>query len=139
MSAKSFIDTNILLYAVDKSPDHPEKTSTARQLLTELDWAWSVQVAQEFYVNATSPRKGIALSHDDASAYIKTWMAFPMATNDGATLLEALEIKKRVQLSFWDANIVAAARQLGCSQVPTEDLNSGQDIAGIRIQNPFRI
>ena len=110
-----FLDTNILLYALDESSGSREKSGIARRILQEMNWGWSIQVAQEFYVNATRPRKGIAISHDDAENFIKVWMSFPMAVNNVPCLLEALHIKQRYQLSLWDANIIAAARQLRCT------------------------
>jgi predicted nucleic acid-binding protein len=67
--------------------------------------------------------------------YLDVW---PMVENTRELMCDALEIQQRFQLSFWDANIVAAARQSGAKELWTEDLNDGQDYGGVRVVNPFK-
>ena len=64
-------------------------------------------------------------------------MAFPMAAV-GALVLEAVEIAERFQISHFDAQILAAAKRMGCATVYSEDLSHGQDYGGVRVVNPFR-
>jgi predicted nucleic acid-binding protein len=134
----SFLDTNILLYAVSTAPAEAEKTRVARALMATAEWGWSAQVAAEFARASTSARQANPLTRAEARAWIETWMAFPMAAIDGALVLEALKTAERYQTSHFDAQILAAAKRLGCATVFSEDLNHGQDYGGVRVINPFR-
>lgn len=135
--ADCFLDTNILLYAVSTSPAEAEKTRVARELLQSADWAWSAQVAAEFIRASTSARQPKPLTRPEACRWLQTWMAFPMAAVDGALVLEAAQISERFQTSHFDAQILAAAKRMGCGIVYSEDLNHGQDYGGVRVVNPF--
>ncbi|HEV7406233.1 MAG TPA: PIN domain-containing protein [Chthoniobacteraceae bacterium] len=86
----------------------------------------------------SSARPPKPLTRAEARGWIETWMAFPMVVLDGALVLEALRIAERYQTSHFDAQILAAARRLGCPTVYSEDLNHGQDYGGVRVINPFR-
>lgn len=132
----SLLDTNILLYAISTDAAEADKRRVARELLAGENWGLCVQVLQEFYVNATRPERP-AMSHEAAVAAIREFLLRPTAVNDQAMLLDALEIKARNKISYWDAAIIAAARRLGASVVYSEDLNDGQNIAGIKVVNPF--
>ena len=135
--ADCFLDTNILLYAVSTNTEEADKTRAARTLLQSADWAWSAQVAAEFIRASTSPRQPKPLTRAEARRWIETWMAFPMAAVDGALVLEAVQIAERFQISHFDAQILAAAKRMGCATVYSEDLNHGQDYGGVRVVNPF--
>ena len=136
MASRSFIDTNILVYAYDK--DAGEKRTTALGLV-ERGWlnlgsmAISVQVLQELYVNLL--RKG--RTHEEAAVILHDLSLWPVVENTLPLLHTALEVKERWQTSFWDALIIAAAREAGATTLISEDLNHGQDYDGVRIQNPF--
>lgn len=134
----ALLDTNVLLYAISSSPDEADKRHVARELLSGADWGLSIQVLQEFYVNATRGAAP-AMSHALAEAAIRQFLLRPLAINDAALMLNALDIKQRYQLSFWDAAIIAAARVLGAGVVYSEDLDHGQDYAGVRVVNPFSL
>ena len=136
MAVASFLDTNVLLYALSTDPAESAKRDVARGLLARRDWGLSIQVLQEFYVNATRRPKP-ALGHDDAVAMIRNLLRRPLVVNDGHLLLAALQWKERARLSFWDASIVAAAQVLGASVLCTEDLQDGQEFDGLRVVNPF--
>ena len=69
--------------------------------------------------------------------YVKTWLKFPTASLHPASVLSALEIRDRFQVSYWDAAIIAATRELGCRTIYTEDLSHGQDYDGVKVVNPF--
>jgi predicted nucleic acid-binding protein len=137
-----FIDTNILLYSISQHPDETHKRDTAIALLDDGDvagdLALSVQVLQEFYVQATRPTRNDALDHEIAVGLIRTWLRFRVQDLTLPIMLDALEIKATHKLSYWDAAIVAAARSLGCQELLTEDLSHGREIEGMRIRDPFR-
>jgi predicted nucleic acid-binding protein len=132
-----FVDTNILLYAIGLQPDPPEKKAIAREILAHGDIALSVQVLQEFYVQATHARRPDALSHDLAVRLIEKWQRFRVQDNTVAVLQSALRLKERFQTSYWDAAILAAAKAARCHQLLSEDLNHDQDYDGVVVVNPF--
>jgi len=133
-----FLDTNILLYSVSSAQNERSKRETAERLLLEPDNALSVQVLQEFYVQATRPTRAARLSHETAVRLIGTWLRFPVQSMTVAVMSDALDIKAAAGLSYWDAAIVAAAKALGCRELFSEDMAHGRDIGGVRIVNPFR-
>ncbi|MCZ7638627.1 MAG: PIN domain-containing protein [Verrucomicrobia bacterium] len=108
-------------------------------LLQARDLVLSIQVLQEFYVQATRPTRPRSLTHDEAASFISTWLRFPVQENTVAVFQAALAAKARYQLSYWDAAILAAARAAGCREVLSEDLNPGQDYDGLTIVNPFAL
>ncbi|MHB8140307.1 MAG: PIN domain-containing protein [Vulcanimicrobiaceae bacterium] len=138
MSARRFIDTNILLYSISRAPDESSKRARAIDLLEGDDCGLSVQVLQEFYVQATRATRADALPHEVAAGLIRAWLRFPVQDNNRAVLEGALEIKATHGFSFWDSAIVAAARALGCRELLSEDMRHGREIEGVVILNPFR-
>ena len=135
--AECFLDTNVLLYAVSTVEEEAKKARIARDLVQAAAWAWSAQVAAEFLRASTSPRQRKPLSRAEARQWVETWLAFPMAAVDGTLVLEASRIAERFQIGHFDAQILAAAKRIGCTTVFSEDLNSGQDYGGVRVVNPF--
>ena len=133
-----FLDTNILLYSISRNPTEAAKRERAIDLLDRDDGALSVQVLQEFYVQATRPTRPAPMPHDISVGLIRTWARFPVQEITLAILNGALEIKAMHGLSYWDSAIVAAARALGCRELYSEDMSHGRDIEGLRIINPFR-
>jgi predicted nucleic acid-binding protein len=133
-----FVDTNILLYSVSLRVEEAQKAEIAVAILGRDDPCLSVQVLQEFYVQATRPAKPDALSHRDAVAFISKWVRFPVQEMTVALMQTAFSTKARWQISYWDAAIIEAARISGCDEVLSEDLNHGQDYGGVRVTNPFR-
>jgi len=136
MRVDSFIDTNVLLYAVSTDAAEAAKRTQAREVLSRPGWGLSVQVLQEFYVNVVRPPRS-AMTHADAVAAIRQFLRHPTVASDAALLLDALRLKERFQIAYWDAAIVAAARVLGASVLFSEDLNHGQDYDGVKVINPF--
>lgn len=139
MNAEAFIDTNVFLYALSDRPEEQAKAEQARQLLLNENWGWSVQVAGEFYYTATSEKRQFRLPHTSALEYVKTWLKFPTASLHPSTVLNALQLRERFQINYWDAAIIAAAHELGCGIIYTEDLSDGQDYDGITVVNPFLV
>ena len=133
-----FLDTNVLLYSVSTNPKERIKRDIAQHLLSARDNALSVQVLQEFYVQATRATRPAPLAHDTAVDLIRTWLRFPVQSITLPLMSDALDLKRRTGFSYWDAAIVAAARALGCSEVLSEDMSHGRQIGSIVIVNPFR-
>lgn len=132
-----FVDTNVLLYAISSHPAEAEKSARAAALLNKPDLALSVQVLQEFYVQATRPARQPPVEHDTAVAFLSTLERFPIQELTLPLVHASLSACRRWQLSYWDATIVEAARALGCREVCSEDLQHGQDFGGVRVANPF--
>jgi predicted nucleic acid-binding protein len=133
-----FFDTNILVYSISADPVEAAKRDRAIALLDQDDGALSVQVLQEFYVQATRPSRPTPLSHSLAVGFIAKWTRFPVQDVTLAVLNAALEIKAAHRLSYWDSAIIAAARALGCRRLYSEDLSHGREVEGVRIVDPFR-
>jgi predicted nucleic acid-binding protein len=132
-----FADTNVLLYAVSRDSGEAEKAEKARAILTATDIALSIQVLQEFYVQATRQSRPDPLTHEQAVKLVESFLRFTVATITRDVMLAALATRQRFGISYWDAAILEAARSLGCETVLSEDLNDGQDYAGVRVDDPF--
>lgn len=134
-----FADTNILLYAVSTDPSEQEKAKIALAVLESRHLALSVQVLQEFYVQATRRARTGSLTHDLAVNLIRSFvLRFPVQETTVELVESALRIAKRFDISFWDAAIIEAARACRCEYVLSEDLSDSLDYEGIRVHNPFR-
>ena len=136
MTASVFVDTNVLIYALDRRD--LKKQHAAQVWRTELwkshNGRISFQVLQEFYVNVVQKWPAVC---NQARAEIRDLMAWGPAAVDGPILERAWKIQDHYQLSFWDALIVAAAKSLACRYLLTEDLQANQELDGIIVINPF--
>jgi predicted nucleic acid-binding protein len=132
-----FVDTNVLLYAISRDPGEQEKAKRANDILTDRDLALSVQVLQEFYVQATRVSRPDAIGHAQAVRLIESFGRFPIQDLTSGIMLAALDTRQRFHISYWGAAIIEAARAMGCTQVLSEDLNGGQDYGGVAVTNPF--
>jgi predicted nucleic acid-binding protein len=135
-ASPAFVDTNILLYAASGRAVDAEKTARALEVLTNNEVCLSFQVLQEFYANAVNPKK-LGMTPAEAAAWCETWLQCPVVSLGLETFVRTLELVRRYQISNWDAAILAAAQQLGCTVVYSEDLNHGQEYDGVRVENPF--
>jgi predicted nucleic acid-binding protein len=133
-----FVDTNVLLYAISRDPQEQDKAARANNILAARDVALSVQVLQEFYVQATRTGRPDALTHEQATGLAESFLRFPVLDTTTDLMLAAAATSQRFGVSYWDAAILEAARALGCDLVLSEDLSDGEDYAGVRVQNPFR-
>jgi predicted nucleic acid-binding protein len=136
MTAPVFVDTNVLIYALDDAD--LAKHQAAQLWRTEL-WKShrgriSFQVLQEFYAKIS---KKSPTASDQARAEVRDLMAWRPAVMDFRVLEQGWRIQDRYQLSFWDALIVAAAKSLSCRFLLTEDLQADQDFEGVLVVNPF--
>jgi predicted nucleic acid-binding protein len=133
-----FVDTNVLVYAFDKSES--TKKRMAQRLLHELmaddRLRVSTQVLQELFVTLTRKVRQCC-SLDEALAILEDLAAWPLMTVDYAAIRSAAGLAAEARISFWDALVVVAAARTGASVLYTEDLNHGQEILGVRIRNPF--
>ena len=133
-----FLDTNILLYSISRDAAETAKRERAIALIEGDDNALSVQVLQEFYVQATRPTRPDAVPHDIAAGLVRTWLRFKVQDITVPIMIHALVIKAEHRLSYWDAAILAAAHALGCRELYSEDMAHGREIEGTTILNPFR-
>jgi predicted nucleic acid-binding protein len=137
MPAKTFIDTNILIYAYDI--DAKEKNLISKEILKEL-WTnrsgvLSTQVLQEFYVNVTR-KIAKPLTKRLARSVVDAYAVWCVETTT-AEITAAFHIEDTARVSFWDALICASAAKAGATRLLSEDLNKGQIIQGVRVENPF--
>ncbi|HZM02467.1 MAG TPA: PIN domain-containing protein [Candidatus Saccharimonadales bacterium] len=136
MTAQCFADTNIFLYAGSKDPADAAKKKIARRLIAFEDIGLSAQVLQEFIAAAASKQR-LGIDAAEAKATLGVLVAFPIVPITAGLVLQAWEIKSRYQISYWDAAIIAAAQELSCEVIYSEDLNDGQNYAGVVVRNPF--
>lgn len=136
MTVTAFIDTNVLVYAASNAAADLQKRAIARQILSDPGIGFSAQVLQEFYAAAATKQR-LGMSHEEALAVLCSLAAFPVWPVTRELVLDAIEVKQRFGISYWDAAILVAAKQMGCRVVYSEDLNAGQDYDGVRVVNPF--
>ena len=138
MSDRVFVDTNILVYAVDAS--EPKKCPVARNWLERL-WqersgCLSYQVLNEFYVTVTA-KLSPGLDARDARELVRSLFAWQPLAIDIAAIERAWHLMDRFSLHFWDALIVASANLCAAQILLSEDLQADLEIHGTRIVNPF--
>jgi predicted nucleic acid-binding protein len=138
MPGNVFLDTNILVYAIETDGPNTMKSSTAVNLSKREDVSISAQVLGEFYRAVTSPRREVPLTHNEALVWVQFWKRYDVWPITIPHVDLALEVAKRFQIGYFDALIVAAARLADCGIIYSEDLNDGQDYGGVRVENPFR-
>ncbi|MGJ3243564.1 MAG: PIN domain-containing protein [Opitutales bacterium] len=136
MRVECFLDTNVLVYAVDNDPAGLAKKKAAMELLEHADFGLSAQVLQEFYVTVTRKIE-VPLSPDEALAYLVRLEVFPSVPVDAALITGGIRNSVRYQISYWDGAILAAAVRLASKTVYSEDLNHGQRYGDVEVVNPF--
>ena len=137
MSVRSFIDTNVLVYADDKGA--PAKQKRAVELVSEhrrsRTGVISLQVLQEYFVTVT---RKLHVDARIARRKVELLAEFDVASPDVADVLAAIDLHRLHGMNFWDALIVCSARQAGCSVLFSEDMQGAREIDGVRIINPFQ-
>ena len=138
MTARVFVDSNVLIYAhdLDAGTRRERAAERLRQLWETQAGCLSTQVLQEFYVTVTRKIPS-PLPRSAAREIVRNYGAWVRSAITPATVVRASEIGETWQLSFWDGMIVAAAEQDQAAELLTEDLQHGQTVAGVRIVNPF--
>ncbi len=139
MSDKYFVDTNILMYAHDTSAG--DKHERAKALVEEL-WrdragVVSTQVLQELAVNLRR-KAGNPLDAKATRDIVADYLTWQVVVNGGDSILEALELETRHQISFWDALVIQAAQSSGTRVLYSEDLSDGQLYGPVRVINPLK-
>lgn len=137
MTADSFFDTSILVYAVSERAEDVEKRAVASRLFAQENFGLSTQVLQEFYVTVTR-KYAPAMSPQRFLGILEQLKVFPIVAVDTALVTEGIGCSIRYKTSHWDGAIIAAAKVLGAKKLFTEDLNHGQLYAGVRVVNPFQ-
>ena len=136
MSARTFFDTNIIIYADDRAAS--AKLRRALDLVAAHRRAGtgvvSLQVLQEYFVTVT---RKLGIDPQIARRKVELLSEFDVATIEVSDVLAAIDLHRLHSLSFWDALILRAAKQTGCSIVLSEDMQNGREIDGVRITNPF--
>jgi len=136
MDARSFLDTNILVYADDKSA--PLKQKQAIDLVARHRRAGtgvvSMQVLQEYFVTVT---RKLGVDAKIARRKVELLAEFDVAAPDVADILAAIDLHRLHGFSFWDSLIIRSAKQAGCSVLLTEDMQDTREVDGLRIFNPF--
>lgn len=134
--SKVFLDTNILVYAADSADRQKQARAmeVVREIRKEGIGVISTQVMQEFFVVAVR-KLGLALL--DARKLTLTLSEFEVVSMTPTLVEQAMDLTILYQLSFWDALLVAAAKEGRCAKLLSEDLQTGQTIAGIKIENPI--
>lgn len=137
MIADVFLDSNILLYACSSAPEDSQKRHVVEDIILNTRFSLSAQVLQEFIANALRKKSlGITEANIDAMLELATHARVLAISHE--LVASAVMIRRRFQLSQWDATIIAAAAELGCKTLYSEDMNHSQDYGGVRVVNPFR-
>jgi predicted nucleic acid-binding protein len=138
MSGRSFVDTNVAVYAADENPEERVKHEAAIRLLADDpdDLVISTQVLQEFYV-VVSRKLPRPLDEDRAARAVRGLAKLAVVGVDAPLVFAAVNTSRTARLSLWDALIIEAARQAGCTRVYSEDMTHGRVIRGVRVENPF--
>ncbi|MEM7698539.1 MAG: PIN domain-containing protein [Verrucomicrobiota bacterium] len=139
MSDSIFLDTNILIYAIESEGPDVTKSEISQNLVRRSRIIISTQVLGEFYRAVTSPNRLSPLSHSEAVAWIQLWKSYDLFGIDTVDVDLALEITKRYEIGYHDALILAVARHRGCSTVYSEDLFHQCDYGGVTVINPFKV
>jgi len=131
--AEALLDSNVLLYALPRRPEQPDKQARARELIATTQFGLSFQVFQEVFVTAT---RKLAVPLAPAAA-LRPFLAFPFVTGTVGLFQEAARLSVRFQIHYYDAAILAVARELGAAVVYSEDMADGRDYDGVKVVNPF--
>lgn len=137
MTGEVFLDSNVLLYACSMAREDADKRRVAERLILQDSFALSAQVLQEFIANSLrKPRLGISEANIDATLQMAAMVRVQPITHE--VVVSAVILRRRHSLSHWDASIIAAAAELGCGIVYSEDMADGRNYDGVRVVNPFK-
>ena len=134
--AEYMIDTNVLVYAVDNTPENSAKKTIAVNLLGSVDFGLSAQVLQEFYVTVTKKIQK-PLTTSQALAFLERFEMFPLIPSNYGLVLQGVRNSIKYQTSYWDGAILASAEQLNAHTLYSEDLSHGQIYGNVQVINPF--
>jgi len=135
-SAEVFLDANLLIYANSSAAEDAAKRQRVEELILNTSFALSSQVLQEFISNAMR-KKALGITESQIDATLKLAAMVPVLPVTFELVVAGVTIRRRFQTSHWDATIIAAAQQLGCHTLYSEDLPHGQSYDGLKVINPF--
>ena len=138
MTAKVFLDTNILVYAAIGTGKDERKRQRALALIESEEFGTSAQVLQEFFITVVK-KAARPLLIEQALEWIDQLTTFPCCPIDHRIVRIAIEQSVRHKISYWDAAILSAAQVLGSHTVYSEDLSDAQVYSGVRVVNPFTL
>jgi predicted nucleic acid-binding protein len=137
MPARSFFDTNVLIYSDDKAA--PAKQRRALELIIDhrrtRTAVVSLQVLQEYFVTVT---RKLRVDAAVARRKVELLAEFDVAAPDVGDILAAIDLHRLHNFSFWDALVIRSAKQSGCTVLFSEDMQHARDIDGLQIVDPFR-
>ena len=136
----NFIDSNVLLYLFDETAPHKRRTAReiAVRALAKKDTAISFQVVQEA-LNAITKKFNVPLTSEQAEEFLQKTLIPLWKVNPSIDLYRnAISVQSRYGFSYYDSLIVSAALDAGCKTLYSEDMQHGQKIERLTIENPFR-
>ena len=135
---KSFLDTNILIYQMDHRDVVKQKKcrELVRALVLRHEAVISTQILQEFYVACTAKLKVKPIL---VKGMIHGFQNMEVVIVGSDLINEAIDTSIQYQISFWDSLVVVSAESAKCQYLVTEDLNEGQVIRNVKIQNPMKL
>jgi predicted nucleic acid-binding protein len=137
MTARSFVDTNVWVYAVDtRFPDKQRRAQSIIDPASSMPLATSAQVMGEFFAVATR-KLSLPLGATEVAAMLDQLEGLPIVAIDAPLVRAAIAGSSEWKISYWDALIVRAAEVAGCDRVLTEDLTDGVVYGTVRVENPF--
>jgi predicted nucleic acid-binding protein len=138
MSRKCFVDTNILVYAHDRSAGlkHERAAQVIERLWSTAEGVLSTQVLQEFCFNVRR-RLARPMPVEEVRRILEDYMSWEIVVNDAASIVHALDIEARYNVSFWDALVLQAAESSGAIILYSEDFSTGQHYGGVQVVNPL--
>ena len=138
MADKFFVDTNILIYAHDRTAGikHDRAKKLVEHLWVSGEGVLSTQILQELCINL---RRKVArpIPVDDIRRTAQDYMAWQIVVNTPESVMQALDLEVRYKISFWDALVLQAAETAGVSVLYSEDLAAGQQYGSFRVENPL--
>jgi predicted nucleic acid-binding protein len=140
MSDRFFVDTNILMYAHDTSAGekHERAKAVVEELWRDRTGVVSTQVLQELAVNLRR-KAGRPLDVKATREIVSDYLTWQVIVNGGESILEAMDLESRYQISFWDAMVIQAAQLSGADVLYSEDLSDGQKYGSVHVINPLRV
>ncbi len=133
---EAMFDSNVLVYALPIEPEEPAKQDRARELIATREFGLSFQVFQEVFVAATR-KLAVPLAPEAVLRFLQPFLEFPFVDGTEARFQDAARLSIQFQVHYYDAAILAAAKELGAAILYSEDLSDGQDYDGVKVVNPF--
>ena len=133
---RAFLDTNVLVYAIDRSDGAKHRIALELIVRRADDLVVSAQVLSELYAVITRKFRD-SITPEQAASFVDRISGLPVIAIDADLVRDAIALSREARLSYWDGLILAAARLAACDTLLTEDLSHGSKVAGVRIENPL--